>query len=191
MFAALFLVYWSWFPTQDFADLMRQHSMTVRERSRFANAFFVGFMAAQFSLVALVTPLYLAGSFTEQKEHKTFDYLLITDLSDREIVMGTLGARLAKLFLLVLTGLPVLTLLEFLGGVDRSQVVAGFIAALVLMGSLGSASILVSVHARTTLRAVAGSYLLLLPFLVCTLLIQGCAGTISLGLVPNRFGLTT
>src|SRR5207248_3597663 len=70
-----------------------------------------------------------------------------------------LGARLAKLLLLLMTGLPVLSLLEFLGGVEPSLVLAGFVATCALLASLGSASILASVHARTALGAVMLSYL--------------------------------
>src|SRR5260370_27001872 len=100
----------------------------------------------------------------EQKERSPLDFLFITALSNREIILGMLGARLAKLLLLLLTGLPLLNLLVLLGGVDPGLVLAGFVATAMLMVSLGSMSMLVSVHARTSFGAVVVSYLLSLVF---------------------------
>jgi ABC-type transport system involved in multi-copper enzyme maturation permease subunit len=115
----------------------------------------------------IITPLYTASAIAEQKERRTLDFLLITDLTDREIVLGLFGARLAKLLLLLMTGLPVLSLLEFLGGVDPVMVIAGFVATCMLLVSLASVSILVSVHARSTLGAVIISYLVGIVLLGC------------------------
>jgi ABC-type transport system involved in multi-copper enzyme maturation permease subunit len=69
-----------------------------------------------------------------------------------------LFSRLANLSLLILTGLPVLTLLSFLGGVNPEQVIAGFIGVGALLLSLGSLSILMSVFNRTALGALVSSY---------------------------------
>jgi ABC-type transport system involved in multi-copper enzyme maturation permease subunit len=163
-------VYWSWFPNLGIEHLMRSRSMTVSQRARLAGSFFTSFMTAQFAIVFLITPLYTASAIAEQKERRTLDFLLLTDLSNREIVLGMLGARLAKLLLLMMTGLPVLSLLEFLGGVDPDLVLAGFVATCMLMASLGSVSILASVHARTALGAVIVSYLVTLLLFVIAFL---------------------
>jgi ABC-type transport system involved in multi-copper enzyme maturation permease subunit len=160
-------VYLSWFPNQALTYLLHSTSMTLGARARFAASFFTSFMSAQLVVVFLITPLYTASAIAEQKERRTLDFLLITDLTDREIVLGLFGARLAKLLLLLLTGLPVLSLLEFLGGVDPVMVLAGFVATCMLVVSLASVSILVSVHARSTLGAVILSYLVGIVLLGC------------------------
>jgi ABC-type transport system involved in multi-copper enzyme maturation permease subunit len=152
-------VYFSWFPNQGLTYLFHGTTMSRPDRARFASNFFRTFMTAQLVVVFLITPLYTASAIAEQKERRTLDFLLITDLTDREIVLGLFGARLAKLLLLLITGLPVLSLLELLGGVDPVMVIAGFVATCMLVVCFASVSILVSVHARSTLGAVIISYL--------------------------------
>ena len=49
----------------------------------------------------------------DEKDRRTLDYLLTTDLGDSEIVFGKLIARLATLSLILLTGLPIFSLLQF------------------------------------------------------------------------------
>lgn len=183
LFCVLAAVYWSWFPDQTLEQLMRSQSMSKSARARFASQFFASFIAAQFVVVLLITPLYTASAIAEQKERRTFDFVLVTDLTDREIILGTLGARLAKLLLLVMTGLPVLSLLEFLGGIDPGVVLATFVATCMLMASLGSLSILASVHARTALGAVVVSYVVSLAFFGLSTIIPCLQGVHELFLV--------
>ena len=79
----------------------------------------------------------VAGSIAEEKDRKTLEFLLATDLRNREIILSKLGARLANLLLFILTGLPILSILQFLGGVDPNLVLAGFAATFLTMAGLG------------------------------------------------------
>jgi ABC-type transport system involved in multi-copper enzyme maturation permease subunit len=162
----LLVLFWSWFPYSDLASLMRPVSLRPADVAQFANSFFTWFMVTQFVVVLLVTPAYTSGAIADERERRTLGFLLATDLSNREIVLGMLGARLANLSLLIVAGLPVLSLLLFLGGVDPNLVLAGFLATLMTMASLGSLSMLVSVYARTTLQALISTYLWMFMLLV-------------------------
>ena len=156
----LFLAYTNRFPGYGIADLMHGQYLSVNERSRFAAGFFSNFMTLQFVVILLLTPLYTAGAIAEEKERRTLELFFVTDLSNREIVLGKLASRVAKLFLLLLTGLPVVSLLEILGGVDPNMVIAGFVASAMLMLSVGSVSILASVTAATVLGATFTSFMI-------------------------------
>ncbi|HXG12183.1 MAG TPA: ABC transporter permease subunit, partial [Gemmataceae bacterium] len=103
-------------------------------------------------------PACVAGAVAEEKERKTLDYLLTSDLQPLEIVLGKLASRLAYLALLVLTGLPVLGLLQFLGGVDPQLVLAGFAATALTMFSLAGLGILNSVLAAKPRTAILLTY---------------------------------
>src|SRR5262249_4967994 len=98
-------------------------------------------------------------------------FLLTTDLTDEEIVLGKLLARLATLALLLLTGLPVLSLMELWGGIDPLLVITGFLVTAMTLLAVGSLCILVSIHATGYLKAVFLSYLhlALLAFLVLSI----------------------
>src|SRR5262249_39437353 len=100
-----------------------------------------------------------ASAICEEKERRTLEYLLATDLHNREIVLSKFLSRLANMALLVITGLPILSLIQFLGGVDPEMVLAAFAATGALMVSLAAVSILASVHARKTRNAILLTYL--------------------------------
>jgi ABC-type transport system involved in multi-copper enzyme maturation permease subunit len=178
-------VYWSWFPGQGLEPLLRGTSMSISEQAQLASSFFSNFMAAQFVVVLLITPLYTAGTIAEQKERRTLDCLFVTDLSNREIILGMLGARVAKLLLLVMTGLPILSLLEFLGGVDPARVLAMFVATCMLMASVGSVSVLVSVYSRTVSAAAIISYVAALILVGVSFFVARLAGAYALAVPGN------
>jgi ABC-type transport system involved in multi-copper enzyme maturation permease subunit len=135
-----------------------------REAAEFAEAFFGTFMLVQFGLVVLLTPGYTAGAIADEKERKTLEFLLATDLRNREIVLGKLASRLAHLTLLILGGLPVLSALQFMGGVDPNLLLAGFAGTGVTMVSLSAVGILCSVQARRGREAIVMTYLVLFGY---------------------------
>ena len=53
--------------------------------------------------------------------------MLVTDLRDREIVLGKLAARLVPVLALMLCALPVLALCSLLGGFDVVAVVGAYL----------------------------------------------------------------
>jgi ABC-type transport system involved in multi-copper enzyme maturation permease subunit len=125
----------------------------------FASQFFNLFMCLQFFLVLVLTPAYAASNIAEEKERKTLEFLLATDLRNREIVLSKMVSRLANLSLIILTGVPILSFMQFLGGVDPELVTAGFAATAVTMLSLVAVSTLTSVHARKPRDAILLTYL--------------------------------
>src|SRR5262249_49676785 len=76
--------------------------------ARFAETFCFTYLAVQFLAVVALTPAYVAGAVADEKDRKTLDFLLATDLRDREIVLGKVASLVANLGLILLTGLPVL-----------------------------------------------------------------------------------
>ena len=136
----------------------------------FAEAFFSAFMVVQLLAVLLLTPAYTAGTIAEEKDRKRLEFLLATDLTNREIVLGKLAACLANLTLLVLTGLPIISLMQLLGGVDPALVLAGFAATGLTMLSLAALSILNSVFAQKPRDAIVLTYLAVIAYLAVSLL---------------------
>src|SRR5262249_15196445 len=139
--------------------------LTARQMSRFAEAFFLTFMSVQFAAVLLLTPAYTTSAIAEEKDRQTLEFLLATDLRNREIVLGKLAARLANLVLFVLTGLPVLSLTQFWGGVDPDLVLVGFAATGLTLVGLAGLSILLSVYARKPRDAIVLTYLAAMAYL--------------------------
>ncbi len=159
---ALFLVYDVWF-------LYRRDGVShfpARDLAEFASVFFYLFMGIQLLAVFWLTPAYTAGAIALEKERRTLEYLLSTDLRNREIVLSIFVSRLANLALLLIAGLPVLSMLQFMGGVDPNLVLAGFAALGLTMVSLAALGTLNSLYARKPGYAILRTYLIALAYLV-------------------------
>jgi ABC-type transport system involved in multi-copper enzyme maturation permease subunit len=133
----------------------------------FAQAFFFTFVCIQFLAVLLLTPAYTAGAIAEEKETRTLELILATDLHNREIVLSKLVARVANLGLLVLTGLPILSLTQLWGGVDPEQVIDAFLVTGLTLFSVGSLSILSSIYFKKPRDAILLTYLVMTAYFGC------------------------
>lgn len=173
--------------------LSRRHPrMTIPagEMADFTATFYLPFLFVQFFVLVLLTPAYVAGAIAEEKERKTLEYLLATDLANREIVLSKLFSRLFNLTLLLLTGLPILALLQLLGGVDPEVLLAAYAVTVLTVGSLAALSILNSVYLRKVRDAIVITYLTSIVYvflsLTSLLLVQPSWGMAKLDL---SFGL--
>jgi ABC-type transport system involved in multi-copper enzyme maturation permease subunit len=170
LLATLFLLYWQSFGTGN-GGLWDVWTAAAIQRSKLADftaAFFWQFMTVQFAAVVVLTPAVTAGAIADEKERKTLDYLLTTDLNSQEIVLGKLASRLAYLLLLVLTGLPVLGILTFLGGVDPNLMLAGFLATGMTLLGLAGLSMFNSVYCRKPRTAILVTYLEAAVYLIAS-----------------------
>jgi len=144
LLVALYLMYASTFP---YAGLFWGYRVKGNELAAFATQFFGLFAAVQFGAIILLTPALTAGALAEERSQNTLLFLFTTHLTNREIVLGKLMTRLLQVGLLVLTGLPVLGILQLFGGVDQLLVVAAFVGAGVTALSLGALGIACAVFA--------------------------------------------
>lgn len=137
----------------------------IREAALLAETFFSVFMIVQLILVGLLTPAYVAGAIAEEKDRKTLEFMLATDLTNREIVLSKLLSRVANMTLLLLTGLPILSILQFVGGVDAQLMLSGFAATGLTMLGIASVSILLSTLFQKPRDAIGLSYIFLIAYL--------------------------
>jgi ABC-type transport system involved in multi-copper enzyme maturation permease subunit len=159
----LFWIYLVWL-----LDTTDDGRISSNNLAGFASWFTYLFLSIQFMAVVILTPAYTGGVIAEEKEKRTLEFLLATDLRNREIVLGKLIARLANLLLIGLTGLPVLSLMQFLGGVDPNLVLAGFTVTGLTMASLAGISTLASVWCKKPRDAIALTFLVTGAYLVLT-----------------------
>jgi ABC-type transport system involved in multi-copper enzyme maturation permease subunit len=159
LLGAIFTVYANWFGVGSFGQPLPQDQL-----ARFATSFFTTFLGTQLLAVLVLTPAFTAGAIAEEKQRRRLDFLLATDLRNHEIVLGKLVSRLAAVGLLLITGLPVLALMQFLGGVDPNLVLAGFAITLLTMLSVGSIGILASTLYSKPSGAMWQTYLLVLLY---------------------------
>jgi ABC-type transport system involved in multi-copper enzyme maturation permease subunit len=135
-----------------------------RDTAMVAEGFFAFYMIVQVVIVVVLTPAYVAGAIAEEKDRKTLEFLMATDLDNREIVFSKLLSRLANMTLLLLTGLPILSILQLMGGVDPELMLAGFAGVALTMLGIASISILFSTLLKKPRDAISVTYLFLLAY---------------------------
>ncbi|HMC65556.1 MAG TPA: ABC transporter permease subunit [Gemmataceae bacterium] len=174
----LFLLYWSWIvqPAGDPWRLLSGGRIDQKQLAQFTESFFHRFAIVEFVAVLLLTPACTAGALAEEKEKKTLEYLLTSDLYSHEIVVGKLASRLAYLVLVILTGLPFLSLLQLLGGVDPNLVLAAFAVTGLTMLSLASLSILNSLYSSKPRTAIFLTYIETTAYLLVSVVLPWANG---------------
>src|SRR5262249_23321626 len=130
-------------------------------------------IGGQLLLIVLVTPGYTASAIADEKERRTLEALLATDLANHEIVLSKLLVRIGNLLLMLLTGLPILMLLHFMGGIDADLALGGFAAAMLTTASLGALGMVNSVCCRRPRDAIFYTYLELASYLTASSLSRG------------------
>jgi ABC-type transport system involved in multi-copper enzyme maturation permease subunit len=111
-----------------------------------------------FVILAIATPALVAGAITDEKRRGTLQYLMLTDLSTRSLLLGKLIGRVIQVGSLALLGVPLLVLLGGFGGVTPLNIVAVLILAPAAVFALSAASLLASVWCRQTRDAVLALY---------------------------------
>jgi len=109
----------------------RPYVPTHKDLAKIGVTLYYALIGTQLALVLLVAPAYTAGSVCLDKVRGALVHLLVTDLSDAEIILGKLAARLVPVLGLVGCSLPVLALGTLLGGIDPEAL---FGAYLVMLG---------------------------------------------------------
>jgi ABC-type transport system involved in multi-copper enzyme maturation permease subunit len=151
----LMAVYLVWLSTVPSGGYNVSHS----EYAKIGESLFYGFFSTLISVILLAAPAATAGAISIDKARGTLLHLLVTDLSNWEIVWGKLVARLLPVFGLVAVSLPVLALCTLLGGIDPEAMWIGY-AVTFGVAFFGSAmALLFSVWTRKTHEALLAAYL--------------------------------
>jgi ABC-type transport system involved in multi-copper enzyme maturation permease subunit len=157
----LAFVYASEFSTHDLFRISDdRHWISLKQQAAFAQNFATMLLLLQIVAVLALTPAYLAGAVAGEKEKKTLALLFTTALTNRDIILGKMLARLAHVGGVLLVGLPVLSLAQLWGGVDVRTLLGGFMVTALTLLSVGAVCMLCSVMARTVLRATVLAYVL-------------------------------
>jgi ABC-type transport system involved in multi-copper enzyme maturation permease subunit len=119
MFACfLFIVMWTaWQALIGWRDVKEFGVM-----ARFGGVLYGMFAMLQLTLILFFAPLFTAASVAHEKDRRTFVLLLMTDLSDTEIVLGKLLAGLMNILAALAASAGVLSICALFGGISYGQV---------------------------------------------------------------------
>ena len=109
--------------------------------ARFGSTFFQILAPLQLALLVFLAAFGAASAVSQEKDKRTIILLLLTRLTNQELVLGKLLSALLSPLLLIFASIPVLMSVQLFGGVSGNQVARVVIityAATMIAGSLGS-----------------------------------------------------
>ena len=118
-----------------------QRVRDVGDLARFGTTLFQILAALQLVLVLFLSALLAAGAVAQEKDRKTLVLLLLTRLTNSELVLGRLLASLLHVLVMLAAALPVFMMVALLGGVSHAQIARVFavtVATVLVCGALGS-----------------------------------------------------
>ncbi|WP_425399382.1 hypothetical protein [Aeoliella sp.] len=163
----------------------RTGRLSIDDAAKLASGFFWTFAWLTTVAALVITPAVAAGAISSERERRTIEYLFATDLSNAEIVLSKLAAKLLLLGKMVLVALPILAIFRLLGGIPGNLLVMFFasLASTVTMITVGA--IAISVWTPRARDAIIRVYLVealvfVLPFIFgITIFTIGTGGTLG------------
>ncbi len=113
----------------------------IGDMAKFGELLFQILAMLQLALVLFLASLQSASAVAQEKDRMTLILLLMTRMSNSELVLGKLTSSLLTVLVMLATGLPIFALITLFGGVSMTQVFAVFAVTCttaLLAGSLGS-----------------------------------------------------
>ena len=126
---------------------------------------------AQMGILLLLAPIFSAGSLTIEKEQRTMAGLLTSLLTPFQIWWGKFAASLLFVLLLIVIGLPVLSLSFAFGGIGPWEVFMATITTVIVLGSLSAVGLYWSSVFRRSVHATAVTYATVIALTVVTFII--------------------
>ncbi|WP_406699363.1 ABC transporter permease subunit [Singulisphaera sp. Ch08] len=139
---------------------------TIQRQAEVGRAFYQAIVGTQLILLLLAAPAATAGSVCLDKARGTLTHLLLTDLSNAEIVLGKLAARLIPVLGLVASALPALALGTLMGGIDPRALTGAFLVSLGVAILGCTLALLLSVWGTKTHEVLIATYVIFLVWIV-------------------------
>ena len=168
-----------------------QRVENVGDLAWFGAAAFQILAPLQLAVAMPFAALLVASAVALEKDRKTFDLLLLTNLTNSDLVLGKLLASMLSVVVVVVASVPLLLIIALLGGVSTSQVLrteAVVLASALVAGSLGST---IALWREKTFQALAMTALILVLWIVGWELISAAAGEATWVRIPIETLATT
>lgn len=112
----------------------------------------------EFIMLLFFMPALTAGSISGEKEKRTLELMLTTNMTPTQIVIGKMMSSLSTMLLMVISSFPIFAMVFVYGGVtakDVGTLLLCYIASAVFVGSIG---ICCSCILKKTTIAMIGAY---------------------------------
>ncbi len=161
-----------------------QNITSVGDISRFGSMLFQILAPLQLAVVTFLAAQSAASGIAQEKDKRTILLLLMTRLSNHELVLGKLLASLLDVLVMLLAALPIFMLLTLFGGISLGQVGRVFAVTLATALAAGSLGSTVALAREKTFQSLAITVLVLMMWLGAWEVIAALFGETSLAGIP-------
>jgi ABC-type Na+ efflux pump permease subunit len=133
----------------------------VGDMARFGSILFQILAPLQLAVMVFLAAMVAASAVSQEKDRRTLILLLMTRMSNLELVLGKLSASLLQVFSMWAAALPVFLMLTLFGGVSFAQVVRVFAVTLMTVLAAGSLGSTIALWREKTFQTLAMTALIL------------------------------
>lgn len=132
----------------------------------------------EFLLVVFSVPAFTSGSISGEREKQTLEILLTARLKPGQIICGKLLSSIGNILLLIVSSLPVLSIVFGIGGIRMLDLIHFMLTCTVTAIFIGSIGMYFSTFFKRTIPATVATYGTILLLVVGTAALVMIAGTI-------------
>ena len=161
----------------------------IGDLARFGSTIFQLLAPLQLAVLAFFAALAAASAVALEKDRRTLVLLLLTNLSNSELVLGKLLASIVNVLAMLAAALPLFMLMVLFGGVSVDQIARTFavtLASVLVAASLGST---LALWREKTFQTLTLTVLLIVLWMVVAEMVRGGAlGPRWLGIPAETWG---
>ena len=160
---------------------------TAGDTARFGATLLRILAPLQLALAMLAAAMTSAVSVSAEKDRRTLELLLVSRLTDAQLVFGKLAGSLVRVLLLVLSAVPMFALAGLFGGVTPEQLARVFVVTVATSLAAASIATTVAFWKETTFQTLAITAFALVAWIAAGEIAAGTAGAAAAAAVsPPR-----
>lgn len=164
-----------------------QSITTAGDTARFGATLLRILAPLQLTLAMLAAAMTSAISVSVEKDRRTLELLLVSRLTDAQLVFGKLAGSLVRVLLLVLSAVPMFALAGLFGGVTPQQLARVFVVTVAAALAAGSIATTVAFWKDTTFQTLAITAFALVAWIAAGEILAGTSGAAAAAAVsPPR-----
>lgn len=132
-----------------------QSVTTAGDTARFGATLVRILAPLQLTLAMLAAALTGVVAVSAEKDRRTLELLLVSRLTDRELVLGKLAASLVRVLLLLLAAVPMFAITGLFGGMTAAQLARVFVVTVAAALAAASVATTVAFWKDTTFQSLA------------------------------------
>ena len=153
-----------------------QSITTAGDTARFGATLMRILAPLQLTLAMLAAAMTSAVSVSAEKDRRTLELLLVSRLTDTQLVVGKLAGSLVRVLLLLLAAVPMFALAGLFGGITPAQLARVFIVTAAAALAAASIATTVAFWKETTFQTLAITAFALVAWIAAGEIAAGAAG---------------